>query len=669
MSCNRAGRRHSHQSLLILLLILLFGFVTRPLRAEQERSAERPDADGNTGRAGGEVQGAGQNALAPVTWLGTTPRIDGVLDENLRHLPVRRFPEREVSADVRNVPEARWRIAYGADFLYLYLEADAAGLTFRDRAYQNGDGFHLLIAAPRPDDAPTDEFYVLACSAVNDRRLEWSRRIFWYYNVDTIFKRTGDGTRLEFSEGNGIISFELLLPWADVPPYHPWISDAIGFNLCFVKALPDGGRSRHSVLADPDLRAEYRPRRYARLTFAAPDPPAAARTCVRPDRRNIVTGAPASISAATLVPSPFVESIDIVIESPGGTGPSIWTRMEYTAEPGLTRNTFTTPPLRLPPGEYFLRYSSAQSGISGETGLSVRRPFEPVAVLSRLAEAGEALTPTSRTTLAYRIYETAERLDALKPYESCRDLNEDLEEIFLAIEAAEAGRDIIAGLSGFVRQAYRSELDGSLQPYLIKIPRQLEPGHTYPLIVYLHGSASTEEDIRGFDFLIPDDCFGLGPFGRGPSTSWCVDDAQTDIAEAVAAVVASYPIDPERIILTGFSMGGYGVLRTWLESPQTWRALAVLSGEPHPMSGAFPADRCPDLRTDGRTDTFEGIPIFIYHGDADRNCPYETMQAFAGRLGRAGAAVTFVTGRGLGHAAPDRTSQRRYLSWLREILF
>jgi hypothetical protein len=30
--------------------------------------------------------------------------------------------------------------------------------------------------------------------------------------------------------------------------------------------------------------------------------------------------------------------------------------------------------------------------------------------------------------------------------------------------------------------------------------------------------------------------------------------------------------------------------------------------------------------------------------------------------------VTFVTGAGLGHTGPDRVSQRRYLSWLREIL-
>ena len=236
------------------------------------------------------------------------------------------------------------------------------------------------------------------------------------------------------------------------------------------------------------------------------------------------------------------------------------------------------------------------------------------------------------------------------------------------MEAAESGRDIIAGRTGYVRKAYRSALDNTLQPYLLKVPAGIEPGREYPLIVYLHGSASTEQDLRGFDFLVPEDAFALAPYGRGPSTSWCVDGAQADIAEALAAVLASCPIDPDRIVLTGFSMGGYGVLRTWLESPGTFRALAVLSGEPYPMSSAFPETGCPDLRENDRTALFADTPLFIYHGDQDRNCPYEDMRAFATELEAAGARVTFVTGREMGHNPPDRTGQRRYLSWLREII-
>ena len=71
------------------------------------------------------------------------------------------------------------------------------------------DGFALVIAAPRLDNEPTDEFYVLACSAIKDRRLAWTRHIFWYYNVDHIFLPTSDKTRLEFQASDGKIGFEL----------------------------------------------------------------------------------------------------------------------------------------------------------------------------------------------------------------------------------------------------------------------------------------------------------------------------------------------------------------------------------------------------------------------------------------------------------------------------
>jgi len=45
----------------------------------------------------------------------------------------------------------------------------------------------MVIAKPLPGDAPTNEFYVAACSAVDRPELEWSRRLFWYYNIDKLF--------------------------------------------------------------------------------------------------------------------------------------------------------------------------------------------------------------------------------------------------------------------------------------------------------------------------------------------------------------------------------------------------------------------------------------------------------------------------------------------------
>jgi hypothetical protein len=233
-----------------------------------------------------------------VTFLPERPSIDGRLDEELSNLPVRQFALLRKSNPDNPVPPVHYRLAYGTDFLYVYIEAEAKGLTYRDRAFQNGDGFSLVIAKPRPDDEPTKEFYVLSCSAVNKSDLEWTRRVFWYYNVDNIFLSASENTRLEFRDGDGVISFELLLPWSDVHPYHPWISDAIGFNLQFVKAIGDKGFNRYKVFHGTVGR-ENSPRWYGYLKFQKPTKATQPQTFVSADRRNVEEGKPVNAIAVT----------------------------------------------------------------------------------------------------------------------------------------------------------------------------------------------------------------------------------------------------------------------------------------------------------------------------------------------------------------------------------
>lgn len=90
----------------------------------------------------------------PVDFLESPPVIDGRLDDSLWFLPERQFAFAYVLQNDSVIP-ASYRLAYGAGFFYVYLEASADHLICRDRAYQNGDGFHLVIAAPRLDGAPT----------------------------------------------------------------------------------------------------------------------------------------------------------------------------------------------------------------------------------------------------------------------------------------------------------------------------------------------------------------------------------------------------------------------------------------------------------------------------------------------------------------------------------
>lgn len=206
---------------------------------------------------------SGQNQ---VHYLLNEPVIDGYADAMLPGFALEAFSVVSKSDSANTDPAAGYYLAYSEKYLYLYIEAEADSITIRDRGYQNGDGFHLLIGKPQKDNAPTDEFYVLAFSAEKS----WCHQMIWYYNIDLQMKRLSTDTRFESASKNGRISFELLLPWKDVYPYHPWLSRNIGFNLCFVKAVNGNGLNYYFINEDEKIQWEQSRKKYDVLNFEKP---------------------------------------------------------------------------------------------------------------------------------------------------------------------------------------------------------------------------------------------------------------------------------------------------------------------------------------------------------------------------------------------------------------
>ncbi len=491
----------------------------------------------------------------PVQFLEHPPLIDGVLDSNLFELSVRGFTRMVRDEYEGTIPEANYRLAYGTDFFYVYIEAEADSLTYRDRAYQMGDGFHMVIAMPRPDGKPTEEFYVLACSAVDKPRMEWSRRIFWYYNVHDIFVRTSEQTKLEFHDGDGVICFELLLPWRDIHPYHPWISEGIGFNLRFVKATEPNGTVYYSVVHDDCMDCELSPRHYARLQFEEPIVKGESQTFVIADHGHLYEGDGLMLTAVTAAGSTEEESV--VVRVLAGEGDVVARgKTAYTIDTGVTEHQFEVDTRRLIGGGYMVKWQSESNESEAAFGLTILPPFDPAAIREKLGGAVSKIRPSSLSTLAFKAQEIAAQIDSARPYETCIRPRFGLARLQREIDRTMAGEDPYVGRTGFIRKAYRSDLDSTLQPYMIWIPEDFNPNQTYPLLVYLHGSASTEKNLRGVQKMIPKGFIALAPRGRGTSNCFTFDHAQEDIAEAMAAVISDYPIDTTKIILGGFSMGG-----------------------------------------------------------------------------------------------------------------
>jgi predicted esterase len=600
-----------------------------------------------------------------VSYLSREPAIDGALDPELAFLPLRRFGVVGKSAPGNPDFAPAYRLAYGAGFFYVFIEIDAEALVYRDRAYQNGDGFTLVLARPQAGGAPSREFYVLACSAVDRPGMEWSRKAFWYYNVDHIFLPVSDDTKMVFADGERTIAFELLLPWKDVHPYHPWLGDGIGFNLGVAKAVGEQDLNTYKVL-DAGIGSESSPREYARLQFEAPRHEGAPRTFVLPDRNTIAAGDTLRARAVTIASTPFTEHLRVLVQA-GEKSSLDRATVKYPCEPGLTFKEFTVASDRQPAGGYVVQWRSLVNDSRGESGLSILPPFDPAALHRQLDSVKRALAPGSYTTLQFTIAEIERELDALHPYETAAGIRIQLSRLVDCLQAAAQGEDVFARQRGFVRMAYRSKLDDSFQPYMIWLPPDFDPKRKYPLLVYLHGSASSERDIMGIK-TIPDGFIALAPRGRGPSNWYSWDDAQTDIAEAVQAAKDNFPIDNDNVFLSGFSMGGYGVYRTYYESPDTYRAIAIFSGTPR-ITFAIPQGvTAIDFNEPRYLKTFADVPIFVFHGERDLNVSYKETEAFVAALKGAGANVEFVTEPDKGHEAASDESVAAFFRWVSGVL-
>lgn len=651
--------RSSMWSLLISMALSMSG-MRGPERAcaqcDDRVARARRDHDGMI------VLANAPRTLAPVvTFLEESPRIDGRLDRRLESLPIREFTRYWKSNASNPSTTCLYRLAYGTDFFYVYVEAEADELTYRDRAFQNGDGFSLLISAVEADDEPTEDFYVLSCSAVNKENLEWTRRVFWYYNVDTIFMRTSENTKLEFAARDGRISFELYLPWKDVRPYHPWISDAIGFNLRFVKAVGDRGRNRYKVNPGT-IGAENMPRWYTRLAFEEPRVEGRPQTHVAPLRGNLQEKEACGVLAVTAAGEPLTEEITLEITGEEH-GQKRRIDEHYSCKRGLTRHHLDAIPADFTSDDYTLEWQARASGDEGAWEITVLPGFDAASAGERLRNVQNGIAPGSYTTLAYGIERTAALLADLPAYEAASYERQVVLRLNERLAEALRGEDPYATQTGYLRRAFRSQLDETLQPYVVRIPEDYDPDHSYPLVIYLHGSASDETDLIGHAYIFTDDVIAAAPFGRGHSNGFATPEAQTDIAEAIADAVANYAIDRQRIIITGFSMGGYGAYRTFFETPEMFRAVAVFSGGPHfTMEGAI------DFREAENVRPFRDVPVFVYHGEGDRNVSYAGAVGTVARLRAVGAEVTFHSDPEKGHEAPTNAVVAKYHAWLAAVL-
>lgn len=147
----------------------------------------------------------------------------------------------------------------------------------------------------------------------------------------------------------------------------------------------------------------------------------------------------------------------------------------------------------------------------------------------------------------------------------------------------ETGSHSWTARTGRLTRAYISRVDGSVQPYGVIIPESYTGKTAMRLDVVLHGRGATLNEvsfIAAHDKPAPlppeQDFIQLDVFGRGNNAyRW---SGETDVFEAMRSVRERYRIDPDRVVLRGFSMGGAGAWHLGLHHPAEWAAVEAGAG-------------------------------------------------------------------------------------------
>ena len=179
-----------------------------------------------------------------------------------------------------------------------------------------------------------------------------------------------------------------------------------------------------------------------------------------------------------------------------------------------------------------------------------------------------------------------------------------------------------------------SEMDGSLQYYSVTPQSNMQKNAA--LFFSVHGAA-VEAISQARAYQHKDWGTIVAPTNRRPRGFNWEDWGRLDALEVLEIATKKFNPDPQRIYLTGHSMGGHGTWFLGATYPDKWAAIAPCAGYPTlkaygsadgliPDSAGSPIEQML-LRSGNQSDVprlgsnYKPLGIYIFHGDEDETVP------------------------------------------------
>lgn len=213
---------------------------------------------------------------------------------------------------------------------------------------------------------------------------------------------------------------------------------------------------------------------------------------------------------------------------------------------------------------------------------------------------------------------------------------------------------------GLVVRGYRSNLDDSVQPYGLVLPRGYSPDspHRWRLDAWFHGRGETLTELNFIHDrtskpgeFAPDNAIVVHLYGRYCNANKFA--GEVDLFEALAAIKRDYKIDPNRIAVRGFSMGGAATWHLAAHHAGLWAAAAPGAGfadTAEYQNLAAKGARKPWYeeklwRMTNATDyaeNFFNLPVVAYSGEIDKQI--QAANVMAREMAKEGVTLTHIIG-------------------------
>jgi predicted esterase len=153
------------------------------------------------------------------------------------------------------------------------------------------------------------------------------------------------------------------------------------------------------------------------------------------------------------------------------------------------------------------------------------------------------------------------------------------------VSSIELGQGVVGEANNQYQGDLRPNFLGRLQPYSVFVPTSYDPTTPTPLTWLLHSLGVQHNQYGAVNpTLLQHACeqrhsICATTLGRGPD-GWYFDEAEVDFWEVWHQLASTYTLDPDRTVLSGYSMGGWGTYKLGLTYPSLFAQAMPLAGPP-----------------------------------------------------------------------------------------